>query len=280
MTNVTTTMSPEVKSTLEKEPSYVISKTLTILFLVGMTIWGLSSIKLNFNEIGMQSVIRIIQNIVSPPKETIDSYWLHANPAQSVPLLILETMMIAFIGTVIGAIISIPFAFLSSKTVVSEKIANVGVSIITIIRTFPVYIWALIFMIIEGGALAGVLAIAVSSIGMISKLYIESIEDIDRGILEALDSTGATTIQKIRYGIIPQLVVNFLSTAIYRFEINVKNATLLGVVGAGGIGYLLIDATANNNFDVVGVILWGLIPTVIIIDFVSTVIRKKLTTGE
>ena len=116
-----------------------------------------------------------------------------------------------------------------------------GVVSITLIRTMPVVVWAMFFVTVQAGAFAGVLAISVTSVGMISKLFIEAIEDIDKAILEALDSTGATIIQKIRYGIIPQLTASFLSTVIYRFEINVKNATILGMVGAGGIGFTLID---------------------------------------
>lgn len=280
MAEMNKSISTDVQQTLDTAPSHLVSRLITIVVLVGMTIWGLSSIELGFNRSGFETALRIARYLVNPGEYAITTYITKANPAQSVPLLMLETMMIAFIGTVLGAVLSIPIAFVSSKNIVGERASIYGTTLITMIRTFPVFIWALIFIIIEGGALAGVLAIAVSSIGMISKLFIEAIEDIDKGIIEALDSTGATLLQKIRFGIIPQLTVNFLSTTIYRFEINVKNATLLGVVGAGGIGFLLTDATLNFNFDVVAVCLWGLIPTVIIIDAISTKIRNKLATGE
>lgn len=280
MTKVNKEVSSDVQLTLDKEPSHLLSRGITISFLGLMTIWGLSAIDLKFNAGGFQTAINMSRYLFDPGEYAITTYITQAIPAQSVPLLMLETLMIAFIGTVLGAVLSIPIAFLSSKNIVGERKSIYGTTIITMIRTFPVFIWALIFIVIEGGALAGVLAIGVSSIGMISKLFIEAIEDIDKGILEALDSTGATALQKIRFGIIPQLTVNFLSVTIYRFEINVKNATLLGVVGAGGIGFLLTDATLNFNFDVVAVCLWGLIPTVIIIDAISTYIRNRLATGE
>lgn len=189
----------------------------------------------------------------------------------------LETIMIAFIGTLLGGVISIPFAFLSSKNIVGEKKSLIGATVITMIRTVPIFIWGIIFIRVQGGAMAGVLAISISSVGMISKLYIEVIEDIDKGILEALDSTGATAFQKIRYGIIPQLTTNFLSVGIYRFEINVRNATILGLVGAGGIGFTLIDALGSFNFGIVAVSLWGIIPVVLLIEYVSTKVRNKLT---
>lgn len=280
MTKEIQILSNDVQKSLDNEPSHLVSRVITISFLLAMTIWGLSAINLQFNAGGFQTAINMSKYLINPGEYAITTYITNAIPAQSVPLLMLETLMIAFIGTVLGAVLSIPISFLSSKTIVGEKRSIYGTTLITMIRTFPVFIWALIFIVIEGGALAGVLAIGVSSIGMISKLFIEAIEDIDKGILEALDSTGATTLQKIRFGIIPQLTVNFISVTIYRFEINVKNATLLGVVGAGGIGFLLTDATLNFNFDVVAVCLWGLIPTVIIIDAISTFIRNKLATGE
>jgi len=188
--------------------------------------------------------------------------------------------MIAFVGTLLGAIISIPFAFLSSRNITGKIGSFIGSMIITMIRTIPIFVWGIIFIRVQGGAFAGVLAIAVSSVGMISKLFIEAIEDIDKGILEALDSTGATTLQKIRFGVLPQLTATFLSTTIYRFEINVKNATILGMVGAGGIGFTLIDALGSFNFGIVAVCLWVIIPVVFIIEYFSTKIRTKLTTGE
>ena len=190
-----------------------------------------------------------------------------------------ETIMIAFIGTLLGGALSIPVAFLSSKNITGRFFSNVGVVSITLIRTMPVFVWAMFFVTVQAGAFAGVLAISVTSVGMISKLFIEAIEDIDKGILEALDSTGATIIQKIRYGIIPQLTASFLSTVIYRFEINVKNATILGMVGAGGIGFTLMDALGSFNFPVVGAALWGIIATVLVIEFFSTKIRTKLING-
>ncbi len=197
-----------------------------------------------------------------------------------IPYLMYETIMIAFIGTLLGGALSIPVAFMSSKNITGKLISNIGVVSITLIRTMPVFVWAMFFVTVQAGAFAGVLAISVTSVGMISKLFIEAIEDIDRGILEALDSTGATIIQKIRYGIIPQLTASFLSTVIYRFEINVKNATILGMVGAGGIGFTLIDALGSFNFPLVAVCLWGIIPVVFIIEYFSTRIRTYLTTGE
>lgn len=274
-------MSPRVEETLNDEPSTLIAKLLSLALVLGLTIWSIQAIEFKgVNEQGLRIVQNLYKYLFNPNVgandiDYIQKYFLTWEE-YGVPFLMYETIMIAFMGTLLGAIISIPFAFLSSKNITGEFGSWLGSVLVTLIRTIPIFIWGLLFIRVKGGAMAGVLAVSISSIGMISKLYIEIIEDIDKGILEALDSTGATTFQKIRFGIIPQLTANFLSIAIYRFEINVKNAAILGMVGAGGIGFTLIDALSNFNFGVVAVCLWGLIPVVVIIEYVSTWIRTKL----
>ncbi|MBN2540614.1 MAG: phosphonate ABC transporter, permease protein PhnE [Bacilli bacterium] len=274
-------VSPDVLRTLNKEPSNVFKKTFAIAIIAALSIWSISAITFEgINDAGLKAVLNVVKFFFwpdsNPEKPVLLKYFLSFE-RYAVPYLMYETIMIAFVGTLIGAIISIPFAFLSSKNITGKFGSFVGSLIITLIRTVPIFIWGLIFIRVKGGAMAGVLAISVASIGMISKLYVEVIEDIDTGILEALDSIGATTLQKIRFGILPQLTASFLSTAIYRFEINVKNATILGMVGAGGIGFTLIDALGSFNFGVVAVCLWGIIPVVLLIEFFSTRIRARLT---
>jgi len=219
----------------------------------------------------------LLIGLVSPNMDWLTSFDRYST---SIPYLMFETVSIAFLGTIIGSILAIPFAFISSRNIVG-KLSYLGIISITLVRTFPVFILGLMFIKVAGpGPFAGVLTIGVSSIGMITKLYIEAIEDIDRGILDALDSAGCTTLQKVRYGILPQLSANFISTAIYRFEINVRNATVLGLVGAGGIGATLIFALSAQRWNDVAACLWGIVVVVLIIEFASTAIRKKLATGE
>lgn len=268
----------------EKEPKVWRKRFFAIFVILVLTIWSASAISFDgINGNGLQVVINISKYFVWPdsnPDSPVLAKYFFSFETYAVPYLMYETIMIAFIGTLLGAIISIPFAFISSRNIVGNKFALLGTTLITSIRTIPIFIWGIIFIRVQGGAMAGVLAISVSSIGMISKLYIEVIEDIDTGILEALDSTGATTFQKIRYGIIPQLTASFLSTAIYRFEINVKNATILGMVGAGGIGFTLIDALGSFNFGIVAACLWGIIPVVLVIEYFSGKLRANLTASQ
>jgi len=198
----------------------------------------------------------------------------------ALPYLLLETIAIAFLGTLIGALFALPFAFLSSRNIVPRWLAALGTFLIAIIRTFPPFVYGLMFIRVTGpGPFTGVLTLAVSGIGMTAKLFTESIEDLDMGIIEGLDASGCNTIQKIRYGIIPQLMSNFLSTTIYRFEINVKNASILGLVGAGGIGYPIIAAMGAYRWQDAGTLLFGLIVVILIIDYISGRLRKKLATG-
>ncbi|MPN48774.1 Phosphate-import permease protein PhnE [bioreactor metagenome] len=114
---------------------------------------------------------------------------------------------------------------------------------------------------------------------MISKMYINAIEDLDIRILESMDAAGCTRFQKIRYGILPQLYANFVSTLIYRFDINIKDATTLGIVGAGGIGAALIQCINSRRWSMVGAFLCGMIILMLVIELFSTRIRKKLARG-
>ena len=197
-----------------------------------------------------------------------------------VPYLLLQTVAIAVLGTLIGAILAIPFAFLASFNIMPKPVAYVVRIIILMIRTIPSIVWALMWIRVTGpGAACGVITQSVCSIGMISKMYITAIEDLDTHILESLDAMGCTPFQKIRYGVIPQLTASFISTTIDRFDINLKDATTLGIVGAGGIGASLVQCLNSRRWAMVGSFVWGLMVLVLLIEFVSTRIRRKLAHG-
>ena len=197
-----------------------------------------------------------------------------------VPYLLFQTIAIAVLGTLFGAILAIPFAFLASTTIMPKPVAYIFRVFILLIRTIPSLVWALMWIRVTGpGAFCGVVTQSVCSIGMISKMYITAIEDLDTKILESLDAMGCTPFQKIRYGVLPQLTASFISTTIYRFDINLKDATTLGIVGAGGIGASLMQCLNSRRWAMVGAFIWGLMVLVLIIEFVSTKIRGKLARG-
>ncbi len=186
-----------------------------------------------------------------------------------------ETLAIAYAGTLIAAILAVPFGFLAARN--TSRVHHVGKGILNGIRAFPEIMFAIIFVASVGmGPYAGVLAIGINSIGMLGKLYAEVIESIDMKVLEALKAGGANRLQTIWYGVIPQVIPEFSSYAIYRFEIDVRSSTILGIVGAGGIGAPLIIASMQRNWEAVGMMLIVIIVVVTIIDIFSAQIRKRI----
>ena len=199
---------------------------------------------------------------------------------EGVPYLLFQTIGIAFLGTIIGGLLAIPFSFLASDRIVPKWIGWIFRLLILLIRTIPSLVWALVWIRVTGpNAFCGVVTQSVCSIGMISKMYMTAIEDLDVRILESLDASGCSAFQKIRYGVLPQIVPNFVSTVIYRFDINMKDATTLGIVGAGGIGAPLIQCITSSRWSMVGSYLFGMILLMLVIEWLSTRIRSRLTRG-
>ena len=264
-----------IKNQLEKEPNKWLHKALTVLFVVLVIVWASKGINYSgIKESGIDIAKNVMSGILHPDMQMLLDF------KEGVPALLLETVCIALIGTLIGTILAIPLAFISASNLMPKWISTVGLFIIAALRTFPAFVYGLMFIRVTGpGAFAGVLTVSVISIGMIAKLFIEAIEELDTKILESLDAAGCNTFEKIRYGILQQLFTDFISTAIYRFEINIKDASVLVLVGAGGIGAPLIFAMNAFNWSEVGAILCGLVVLVLVVERLSTKIRTKLARG-
>lgn len=209
-------------------------------------------------------------------------YMFGANPnslfrfENSVVYQIIETFAIAFVGTTIASLLSIPFGFLASK-MIAGKWSIISEIILIIIRTFPEILLGLILIQIYGfGAFTGVMVLSIHSIGMIGKMYAEQLDMISKEPLEALDAVGATTFTRIQLGVVPQVAPNFLSVILYRFDLNVRTASLLGLVGAGGVGYPISIYSQGEKWSQLASVLYGVIFLVIIIDIISSSLRKKL----
>lgn len=271
-------MRDAVVQVLKKEPHHRRRNAAIVLTLVVLVALGLPYIQYNGISVnGLPIAKSILKAFVNPNYTLLFSL----TSKDGVPYMLLETVAIGFLGTLIGMILSVPISFLASRNMFPRWFCSIWILIITIIRTFPAFVYGLMFIRVTGpGAFTGVLTLAITSVGMISKLFIEVIEELDRGIIEALDSMGCSTLQKIRYGIIPQLMGNFLSITIYRFEINIKNASILGLVGAGGIGASLMFAIGASRWKDVGSMIWGLVIMVLIVEFISGKIRQKLAMSE
>ncbi|MGE4342235.1 MAG: phosphonate ABC transporter, permease protein PhnE [Bacilli bacterium] len=196
---------------------------------------------------------------------------------QGITYLVIQTFAIGFIGTFIGAILAVPIGFLAAENVVGKKMARISSAILLIIRVFPEIILAIILVKGFGmNAFSGVLTIGLHSIGMLGKLFSEAIDNMDKSPLEALDSVGANVWQKIRYGIIPNILPDFSSITLYRLDINVRAASILGLVSAGGIGSILTIASTMWSWELLGTILVAVILMVMSVDFVSSRLRARL----
>ncbi len=192
-----------------------------------------------------------------------------------------ETVAIAFLGTLLAALIAFPLGFMAAR----NTMANGIVRFITrrfsdSIRGVDTLIWALIWINVVGlGPFAGVLAIMTSDIGSFSKLYSEAIEAIDRKTGEGVTSTGGTKVHAIRFGIVPQVMPVLISQILYYFESNTRSATIIGIVGAGGIGLYLAEMIRTYEWDQVAFIILMILVTVAVIDFVSSRLRLAIV-GE
>lgn len=258
-------------------PRFWMLYTAIVLIIVLLVGWSSSDIHFTgLTVTGTEVAKGVLHGIFGP-----DTKLLFGTGETDVPYLLMQTIAIAVLGTLIGAILAIPFAFLAATNIMPKPIAYLFRVLILLIRTIPSLVWALMWIRVTGpGAACGVITQSVCSIGMISKMYITAIEDLDTHILESLDAMGCNAFEKIRYGVIPQLTASFISTTIYRFDINLKDATTLGIVGAGGIGASLVQCLNSRRWAMVGAFVWGLMVLALIIEFFSTRIRRKLAHGQ
>ncbi|MGF1594688.1 MAG: phosphonate ABC transporter, permease protein PhnE [Kiloniellaceae bacterium] len=189
-----------------------------------------------------------------------------------------ETLAMAFLGTLLAALVALPLSFLGAKNVLRIEWMRFGVRRgFDTLRAFEQLVLALIFIRAFGlGPLAGIFAIMVSDIGSLAKLFSEAIENIDRKQVEGVRASGGGPLQVIRLAIIPQVLPVMLSTALYYLESNTRSASILGIVGAGGIGYMLYDRMSANNWDEVMSIIILILITVYAIDTLSGWLRGRI----
>ena len=189
-----------------------------------------------------------------------------------------ETLLMAYVGTLTGAVLAFCGCFLCSRNLVSSAILRIAIRrLFEICRTVPDIVFALIFVAAFGlGALPGVMAIAIHTTGALGKLFSEVVENIDMKPVEGIAASGGSWISQVRFGAVPQVLSNFASYAILRVEINVRGAAVLGFVGAGGIGEELIVAIRKFFYSDVSAILVMIIVCVMVIDTVSEKLRHRL----
>ena len=190
----------------------------------------------------------------------------------------IETIEIAILGTFIAIVLSIPLALLSARNIAPNMLIFFIARTITVFfRAIPEFIIAMILVIAIGfGAMPGVLALGIHTMGFLAKFYAEDIEHINKGPVEALISSGASKRQIISFAIIPQIIPSFVANNLYILDRNIRMATMLGIVGAGGIGYELQSAFRMFEYQKVSAIIIIIFITIFIIDNISSLIRSKI----
>ena len=192
---------------------------------------------------------------------------------------LIETIHIATLGTIVTIFLAFPIAFLAARnTTFNSTTWFIGRFILVASRSVNTVVWGLLFVAIFGpGPMAGIWAIAFRSIGFMGKLVAEAIEEIDQGAVEAIEATGASRLQVLWIGILPQILPVIYGTTIYRWDINIRESTVLGFVGAGGIGILLYSSINLFQWQEVGLMLFAVFAVVVVSELISATVRQKIS---
>jgi phosphonate transport system permease protein len=188
-----------------------------------------------------------------------------------------QTIQIAIVGTAVSAVLALPLGFAAARNAAPAWLFYTARLVLNTFRAVDTLVYALFFVAAVGlGPFPGVLAVMVYTTTVLAKLYSEAIEAIEPGPVEAVRATGATPIQVLRWGVLPQLLPQFLSFTLYRFETNIRAAAILGFVGAGGIGFYIQTYLRLLNYPAAASALLVLIALVTVVDFASSRLRSRL----
>jgi phosphonate transport system permease protein len=193
----------------------------------------------------------------------------------------IETIQIAIWGTLLGVVLAVPVCFLAARNISpNAAVFHFMRQVLNIARGINEIILALIFVAAVGlGPFPGVLALALHGAGMLGKFFAESIEEIDQGPIEALRSTGAGPVQIIVFGVMPQVITAWIAVILYRFETNLRQATVLGMVGAGGIGFELVGSMKLFQYRDTATCILVIVAMVMAADFISSKLRARIQQG-
>lgn len=258
----------DIQKKISKHLSWIV---FSLSIISGWIITKISPIDF-FSQQGLHGAGNIFYALITPELSIIDIA-LKA---------LVETIYIALIATIIALPFSFVLGFLSARTLMNNSLtSSIIYNIVRITanfsRSIEPLIWAIIFSVWVGiGPFAGMLALMVHTVASLTKQYSEQIEDIDNGPIEAIEATGAHPLQVIYYGIIPQIVLPFLSFTIYRWDINVRMATIIGLVGGGGIGTMLMQFQGLAQWHEVGLIILMIALVVWVMDYISARVREVL----
>jgi phosphonate transport system permease protein len=243
----------------------------TVFVMLALFFYGFWHLEFSFARIGsgLGQIAHIVSLMFPPSPGRHLALFLNA---------LAETLAIALLGTLVAAVLALPIGFLAAKNIVPNVFAHFAVRrFLDTIRGVDVLIWALIFVNVVGlGPFAGILAIAVSDFGTFGKLFSEAIETADRKPMDGIVSTGGSELHAVRFALIPQVFPVIASQVLYYFESNTRSATIIGIVGAGGIGLHLAEQIRMLEWDKVAFLILMILATVAAIDWLSSRLRLAI----
>lgn len=242
---------------------------LTLGFLIYLAL-AFGTLEINWNRVqrGVERSARLFGDFLRPDFTT---RW------RDIAQGLIESVTMTVVSTAVGVVLAVPVAFGAARNVAPLPIYVLCRGLIILFRTFHEVIIALFFVILIGlGPLAGVLALIVASIGFLGKLLAEDIEDIDETQLEAMRATGASWLQTMIYGVVPQVLPRLIGLSVYRLDINFRESSVIGVAGAGGIGVVLSVAFQRYDFSSASAVLIIIIAIVLLAEYGSGLIRKRI----
>ncbi len=265
---------PTASPVLPGRRPFPVGRVVGVLVVVAITVWAcLPSTGIGFD---VSTIINNFSNVNRNVRALLHPAWSWwTQPLK--PLL--ETVEMAVIATAAGGLVALPLSFFGSPMTTPSRVAvRIFRFLLSILRAIPDLLLALLFVAMIGvGALSGILALFLFTIGIIVKLTSEAIDGVDTGPMEAARSTGAGWIQADKVAILPQILPTFAGTSLYVFELNIRASAVLGLVGAGGLGDTINTARSFFHYDRVSIIVFELLVVVIVLEMVSQTLRKRLS---
>ena len=258
-------LKPPQRSLAQRAPDFIVWGAVIVLLIVGFGPVDMSHFpKLFTNSENMRQFgAEFLKPDFTDWKIYVSKMWL--------------TVQIAMWGTFLAVIIAVPFGLACSRNIAPIWLQQPMRILMNLIRSIPDLVVGTLFLVAVGlGPFAGVMALAINTGGVLAKLFSEAVESIDKGPVEGVRATGATRLQEIIWGVIPQVAPHWTSYALYRFESNSRAATVLGLIGAGGIGQVLFDSLNSFSYSRVAAIALVIVAAVSLIDLLSQAIRARL----
>lgn len=257
-------------TTPKKKYLHLTNQIIILLAIIIVLVWSGKGTDVSTTEFvkGIPAIANYVSRMFPPEWEYAPIIW---KPT-------IETIQIALWGSLLSVFLASPLGFLASRNITPRRIIyDTSRLVLNALRGVSELVFALIFVSAVGlGPFPGVLALALHNAGMLGKFYAEAIEAVDPGPVEALHATGSTWSQTIVYGIIPQVIPHFITYSLYRFEVSIRAATVLGLVGAGGIGFHLITSIRLFDYQRTSIVLMTIVLLVALTDYTGSRIRAKI----